>query len=183
MRGDLLALGDQLVGGVDECGAAHRQRARPAGAAAKADRIGVALQHPDFVERQPEPLGGELGIGGLMPLPRGLRAHQEGQAAARVEAQFGEFVGREARLLDIDGVAEPAVTPARPRRRAPRRKPGGVGGGERVIQVAGEIAAVIGEAERGRVRHRRGPDEVAPAQFLGATPSRRAANSISRSTA
>src|SRR5207249_8341214 len=59
MGGDLLALQDQLVGGMSKRGTAHRQRARPAGAAAKADRIGVALQHPDLVERQAELLRSE----------------------------------------------------------------------------------------------------------------------------
>src|SRR5215469_15378642 len=47
MRGDAPAFGDQLVGGVRERGAADRQRARAAGAAAERDRRSVALQHPD----------------------------------------------------------------------------------------------------------------------------------------
>ena len=116
----------------------------------KAIGSGVALQHADLVEGDAEPLGGELGVGGLMPLPGGLRPHQDRQSAARVEAQFGEFVGRKARLLDIDGVAEPAIAAARPRRGAPRRKPGEIGGGERLVHVAGKLAAVVVEAERCR---------------------------------
>ena len=143
------------------------KRARPAGAAAKADRIGVALQHPDLVERQAELFGGELGVGGLVPLARGLRAHQHRQRPRRIEAQFGEFVGRKAGLLDIDGVTEPAVAAARRASARRRGKAGGIGGGERVLHVAGEIAAVVDETERRRIRHRRRRDEIAPAQFGG----------------
>ena len=96
MRGDLLALGDQLVAGFGDRGAADRQRARAAGAAAETDRRGVALHHPDLVEWQAEPFGGELCISRLVPLARGLRPHQHRQGAGLVEAQFGEFVRREA---------------------------------------------------------------------------------------
>ena len=137
--------------------------------------VGVALQYPDLIEGEAEPLGGELRVGGLMPLAGRLRAHQQGQRAGRIKAQFGELVGRKAGLLDIDGVAEPAVTAAGARLGAPRGKPGYVGGGERVLHVAGEIAAVIDEPERRRVRHRGGLDEIAPAQFVGhdAEPARR----------
>jgi hypothetical protein len=49
--GDLLALRDQFVGGLGDRDTADRQRARAAGAAAEADRHGVALHHPDLVER------------------------------------------------------------------------------------------------------------------------------------
>ena len=170
VRGDLPALVDQLVGGMGQRGAADRQRARPAGAAAEPDRGGVALQHADLFERQAELFGGELGVGGLMPLARGLRAHQQGQRAGRVEARFGEFVGRKPGLLDIDRVPEPAIAAAAPRLFAPRGEAGGIGGGQRVVEVAGEIAAVIVQAERRRVRHRVGPDEIAPAQFVGVDP-------------
>ena len=127
---------------------------------------GVALQHADLFGGDAEPLDGELGVGGLVPLPRGLRPHQDRQGAARVEAQLGEFVGRKARLLDIDGVAEPAIPAARPRRGAPRREAGEIGGGERLVHVAGKLAAVVVEAERGLIRHRLGLDEIAPAQLL-----------------
>ena len=158
--------GDQFLGrGVDRS-AANRQRARATGTAAKADCCGVALHHPDLFERQTEPLGGELGIGGVMALARGLGSHQHRQGTARLEAQFGKFVGRHPRLLDIDGVPDAAITAASGGLGAPRRKTVEIGSGERIVHVAREIAAVIDEAQRGRIGHRLGSDEIAPAQFL-----------------
>ena len=44
VRGDAFSLGDELVGGMGERRPADRQRARAAGAAAKGDHRGVALQ-------------------------------------------------------------------------------------------------------------------------------------------
>ncbi len=101
-----------------------------------------------------------------MPLARGLRTHQQGQIAGRVETRLGKLVGRKARLLDIDGVADAAVAAAGPRRCAPARETRHVRGSERVIEIAGEIAAVIDEPERRRIGHRLRPDEVAAAQFV-----------------
>ena len=77
-----------------------------------------------------------------MPLPRGLRAHQEGQRPGGIEAQLGEFVGRKPGLLDIDRMTQAAVLPAHPCRRSPCGKADRIGGGKRVVEVAGEIAAV-----------------------------------------
>ena len=62
----------------------------------RSDAFMTDTQGRDNLTRLELALDGELGIGGLMPLPRGLRPHQDRQRAARVEAQFGEFVGREA---------------------------------------------------------------------------------------
>src|ERR1700730_18205554 len=145
VRGDAAPLGDQLVGGLDERRPADRDRARASGAPAKRDSRGVALQDPHLVRIDAETLGSELGIGGLMPLSRGLRPHQDRQGAALVEAQFGEFVGRKPGLLDIDRMPELAVTAARPRLVASPRKAGEIGGGERLVQIVGELAAVIVE--------------------------------------
>src|SRR5690242_21685474 len=148
MRGDAASLGNQLVRRLREGGPADRDRARAAGAASERDRRGITLQYANFLGRYAEPLGGELRVSGLMPLPGGLRPHQDRQRAALVEAQFGKFVGRETRLLDINGMAEPAITAARPRLGAPPRKAGEVGCGERLVHVAGEVPAVVIEPER-----------------------------------
>src|SRR5262249_30723302 len=101
-----------------------------------------------------------------MPLPRRLRSHQDRQCAALVEAQLGELVGREARLLDIDGMADPAITPASPRLGPPPGEASEIGRSERLIHVAGELAAVVIEAQRGLVGHCLRLDEIAPAQLL-----------------
>src|SRR5436309_9263272 len=73
---------------------------------------------------------------------------------------------------------ETAIAAAGARLGAACGKAGGIRGGERILHVAAEIAAVIDEPERGRVRDRGGPEEIAPAQFIGlvAQPARRDIN-------
>ena len=55
MGGDLLRLFDDFVGGVLQCRAANRHRARTIGTATISDGVGIALDQADFLERDAEP--------------------------------------------------------------------------------------------------------------------------------
>ena len=69
-----LPFGDDRIGGEQDRLAFRIQAARAAGAAADRDRVGIALADADLLAIDAQPVGGELHIGGLVPLAGGLRA-------------------------------------------------------------------------------------------------------------
>ena len=85
LGGDLLQLAAELAGGALDADAAGRDRSRAAGAETGGDLVGVALQDMDALGRQPELLGDQLRIGGLMALPARLGADQDGDVAIGIE--------------------------------------------------------------------------------------------------
>jgi len=68
VRGDLAALGDDLVQRLDDGGAAHGDRARTVGAHAKQDLRSVAMDDVDVFDRHAEAVRHHLRERGLMPL-------------------------------------------------------------------------------------------------------------------
>ena len=74
VRGDLLALGDDLVERLDDRGAADGDRARAVGAHAEQDLRGVAVHDVDVLDRHAEAVGDHLREGGLVALAVRVRA-------------------------------------------------------------------------------------------------------------
>ena len=168
MRGDMAALCDSFCAAASTDAPPTGNEREPPVPRPKAI-AGVSPARRATAERQTKPFGGKLGVSRLWPWPVGLRPRQHRQGAARVKAQFGEFVGRRPRLLDVDRMSEAAVKPRRLRSRTARRKARNIGGSDSIVLFAGKVAAVVDEAEQRRVRQRLGPDEIAPA-----LPQRRA---------
>ena len=121
VRGDLLALGDDLVQRLHDRGAADGDRARAVGAHAEQDLRGVAVHDVDVLDRQAEAVGDHLRERGLVALAVRVRAGEHRHAAGRVHAHFarleqpgaraeraGDRRGRDAAGLDVGGVADAA---------------------------------------------------------------------------
>ena len=92
MRGDLLALGDHLVHGLDHGGPADRQAAAAVGAHAEWDLCRVAVHDLDLVERHTQLINDELGESGFMALAMAVRASEHGDAAGGVDADLGNLI-------------------------------------------------------------------------------------------
>ena len=108
MRGDLLRLCDDLVGGCGHRRSAGRRRARAAGALAKEHCVGVARHIGDFLWINSEPVAYDLLERGLVPLPLIVRAGEQRDRARAVEADFRALIARASGALDRVGEAEPA---------------------------------------------------------------------------
>jgi hypothetical protein len=119
MGGDLLGFGDDLIHGLDQCGTAHRKRARRVGPHAEGDLAGVAVDDVDHLERDTEAIGHKLGKRSLVAVA--VRAGEDGDAAGGVRAHFRRLVeagactelaryhrGRHGAGLDIGGDADAA---------------------------------------------------------------------------
>ena len=94
MGGDLLALGDDLVGCHPQRSAADHRRARAGRAHAEGDPVRVAVDVLDFARLDAEALVQDLLKGGLVALALIFRAHEDGRGAAGVEADLREFEAR-----------------------------------------------------------------------------------------
>ena len=164
-RGDLLALGDDLVRRGPQRGAADDGRARAHGAHAEADALGVAVDVAHVGRVEPEALVQDLLERRLVPLALVLRSHQERGAAARREADLGELRLRAGRLLDRVHDGQPAEHAPFPCRLAAGRKTGDVGELQRLFHVLVERAAVVVAPERRAIRHRARRDDVPAAQL------------------
>ncbi len=108
MRGNRLALFDDLLAGGADGGAADAGRARAEGAVAEGDLVGVALQDADLIEVQAEDLDQKLAEHRLVALAMIVRADHHRGAAARIEADLGIFLEAAGRLLDRVGETEAA---------------------------------------------------------------------------
>jgi hypothetical protein len=102
--------------------------------------------------------------GCLVALTLVLAAHQQRRRAARVEADFGEFLPRPGCFFDRVGEADPAQFAANLRLVAPFGEAGPVGFRESLLLVGGEVAAIVVEAEGGLDRQPLGWDQVPGAQ-------------------
>ena len=118
----LLAFVDHRIGGEQDRLAFGIQAARAAGAAADRDRVGVALADADLVAVDAEPVGGQLHIGGLVPLAGRLRADIDIDEAVIGETDFRAFGRIAAGRFQVVGQADAAPLAAlRRRRRGGRR--------------------------------------------------------------
>ena len=147
-----LGLFDDAVGGALERIAADLHAARAIGAAAERYGIGVALHEADVLERHAEPFRHHLRIDGLVALAVRMRAGENGQHAARIEADDHAVVEHRGFLEEIaDAAAAQLAVPL------------GFGGAfgetvpigelEALVHHMREIAAVIGDAGLDLVRH------------------------------
>ena len=130
----------------------------------KADPVGVPVDVADVAWIEPEPLVEDLLEGGLVALALVLGPHEHGGAAARGEADLRELGLRPRRLLDGVDHREAPQSPTRPRGLAPGGEAGHVRQAEGAVHAALELAAVVGDPERGAVGHRGGGDQVHPPQ-------------------
>ena len=166
MRRHLLALGDDLVGSDPQRRAGDHRRARAVRADAERDPVGVAVDVLHLVRIDAEPLVEHLLEHGLVPLALVLAAHQQGDVAARVKADFGEFLARR-RPPSRSGwrCPMPRNLPRRLALVAPRREPVPIGERQRLFLVGREIAAVVIERQRRLVRDLLARDQVLRPQF------------------
>ena len=161
----LPALVDGLVAGERGGAARHHDRAR--GDARRADRhlVAVAFHQPHGARIDAEPLGDQRHERRQVPLPHGLHARAQGHPAVLLEAQVDGLVENAAGHLQEAADADAAQLAGLLRGRAPRREAAPVGLPQRLVQNAGEVAAVVDRPDRRLVGHGRGRDEVAPPQL------------------
>src|SRR5262249_38689058 len=99
--GDRLRFVDDAVRGALERAAADHRAARPVGAAPEADLRGVALHVADFFERHAEPFMHALRKDGRVPLPVRVRAAEDGDGSARIEADVHAIIEDAAELYVV----------------------------------------------------------------------------------
>ena len=97
VRGDLLALVDDLVERLDDRGAADRQRARAVRAHAEQDTARVAVNDVDVLDRHAEPRGDHLRERRLVALSMAVRAREHRDAARRMHAHLARLEQARAR--------------------------------------------------------------------------------------
>ncbi len=178
MRGEALALEDDLPGSTIQRRAADRDRARAEGAGAVGHDGGVALADLDHRGGDAEPRGEDLGEAGGVALAVIVGAERGLDAAAGLDPQRSGFVEsgarahgagharrRHARGFDVAGHADAGEPAAAGGGGAARGEGIVAAGGQRLGHHVRKIAAVIGRADRRLVGHRRGRHEVAAAQF------------------
>src|SRR5437764_13312408 len=115
MRRDLAAGLDHLLAGADNRVAADDHRFRAAGAAARDQRVAVALDQLDARERDAEPGGEHLGERRPMALPIIQRTSDDRDLAVRLEADAAHLAARRAGQLEIvadAAAAQPAASTA-----------------------------------------------------------------------
>ena len=121
VRGDLLALGDDLVERLDDRRAADRERARAVGAHAEQHAAGVAVHDVDVLDRNAEARRDDLRERRLVALAVAVRAGEHRHAAGRMHAHLAgleqararaerarDVRRRDAAGLDVGRVAEAA---------------------------------------------------------------------------
>ena len=108
--------------------------------------IGVALHVTDPLEVEPEPLRHELAEHGLVSLTVRVGTDGNRGGPGGVERDIGPLVGHPGRLLDGVGDTQPPQTAGRLGPRAARREAFDIDGGERLVHVALELAAVVSVA-------------------------------------
>ena len=132
--GDPLAARDDPLRRAHQRAAGGHHGARADRAAAVRHQVGVAVDEADALRGDAELLGGDLAEHRLVPLAVVVAAHQQGDAAARIEADLGRLLQRAAVRAAgaLDGVGDcrcraacraPSPPRAAPRSRASRRPP------------------------------------------------------------
>ena len=132
---------------------------------------GVRLPVQEAVDRQAEAVGGDLREAGLVALSIRLGAKQQRDLAVRFKTDFGALVRRAAGGFQKAGHADAAQQPTPPRLVAPSREAGMVGGGQRDIDVGGELPAIDRRAHRRAMREH--GHQIAPAQLDRVDPDDR----------
>ena len=166
VRGELLALGDDLVADQDDGAAAHGGRARAARAHAERDGVGVALDELDPVadRRRAGPPGSASGWWRDPGRARSSRSRRSCRRADRSGSRRSRWSGSAACSM----VLERPMPRSMPRFAASlRRASKPVQSRERhgAVHVLLEPPAVVGEGERRLVGHRLRRDGVAAAQL------------------
>ena len=175
VRRDLLALGDDLVGGLDDGRAADGERSRAVGSERVVRSSGVAVQHGDVLERHAELVGDDLREGRLVALTVTVRAGDHRHRTGHVDADLTDFeqshpgaerdrhLGRrEPAGLDVAGEADAALLAGRFRSRPPGAEPTVVDVPQGLVEARLVVARVVGERHRRVVREVAGLDEVPP---------------------
>ena len=90
-------LGERRVDRLDDGRAAHMHGARAAMPCPAFDGARVGLHVADCLHRHAQPVGGDLGVGGLVSLAVGLGADRDRHRAIAFEAHLRALVGRAAR--------------------------------------------------------------------------------------
>ena len=178
MGGDLLALLDDLVGGVDDRLAADRERARAVGAHAHRRLVGVAVDDLDVLERHAELVDDELRKGRLVPLAVAVGAGHHLADAGMGEADLGALPKtdasaeradhgrrRDAAGLDVAGEADAAELALGLRSGTATGKVGVVRKLQRLVEMGLVVAGVVGERHRRVVGELVRLDEVLTAQL------------------
>ena len=164
MRGDPFAFLDDLVGGLDDRGTGERSAAGIESADTGGDHLGVAISIADFAAIDAESVGKHLAKGGAVALTVIHRAAQQGDAAARVEADLGVLVighgdaGNRLRHADAEQLS------ALERAFSARLEISVIAGIQRAGLVGGKFAAIVAGPQTGRVRKLVGGERVDPAQ-------------------
>ena len=140
-------------------GAARRERA-----AAERDLRGIALDVVDGLERHAEPFRHELRERGLVTLSVRMRAGDDRDHAARIEAQLHALVEHAAEL-DIGRDRASAQLAVPPARGAPGLELRPLGNVEALVHHSLEFAAVVIVMGRRVIGQRRRRDEIAAADL------------------
>ena len=167
MRGRLLALCDHERGGLDDRLTGRGDRARAAGAVAEADEIAVVLLQRDLFEGHAELRGQHLRERRGVALAVVERAGGQLHRTVRLEGDLAEFAARRRGDFEIGADGDAAQLAALLAFLLALGEIGVVGNLQRLVEDAGEIAAVIGDAGGRRERQLRRLDEVALAQASG----------------
>ena len=146
----LQLLNERPAGDVDG-GKAERDRARAARAAAGLQLRGVALDEVDPVEVDAEITGRDLAVGSGMALAVRHGADEDAERAVLFQAHLCALRAGKGAGLHIGGKADAAREPARPAVGAPGLEAGPVGDLKGLVQMAGELADVIGAPAGRRV--------------------------------
>ena len=126
---------------------------------------GIGLHVADGLDRHAQPVGRDLGEGGLVPLAVGLRADRHHDLAIGLEAHLGALVGGAARRLEETGNADAQQSPARLGCGTSCGKSLGVGARHGGIEIVDEAARVDGHAERCPVG--KGGNQILPPELGG----------------
>ena len=178
--GDLLALGDDLVGRLDDGGTAHRQRTRAVGAERVVRATGVAVQHGDVLERNPQLVRNDLRERGFVALAVAVRAGDHGDRAGNVHAHLAHLEQphasakgerhlrrRKAARFDVAGKADAALLALLFRSRLAGPEASVVGVRQRFVQAGLVVADVVGERDGRLVGKIARLNEVAAADVGG----------------
>src|SRR5215469_8482179 len=176
MRRDPLALLDQEVDRPDQSPANRHRRARRNRARAGDAVIAISLFEVDLRDWNPQPLGGEPAIERAMPLSGCVYADRQQQFTGAGKADRCALPRLTTGYLQKARHTEAAPLAPSFGTFGPLPKVCDVGQIQGLLKQRPEIPAVEGGADRGFVGHRRGFDQVAPAQFKpvdAARPRRR----------
>src|SRR4029077_18096098 len=94
--------------------------------------------------RPPQPVGGDLRIGGLVALAVGLGADRDRHRAVALETHLRALVGRAARSLEEAADADAAQLAACLRRRTPRSEARKIGARHGGIEIGDKAARIDG---------------------------------------